>query len=152
MNVLQPCKKLCMMGLVLLAPIMLLFASCSTAGNTVEKPAAKIDCEKISPANPAASYCTLLGYSYERMTTASGDAIGACKFPDGSTCPQWDFYAGKCGQQYSYCAQKGYQVKTGTDGNDPYSSEYSVCVDDQEKEIGSATQLSGLAEAINACR
>ncbi len=60
-------------------------------------------------ANPAAVYCLGLGYEMETVETAAGqDAV--CKFPDGSQCAQWDFLAGRCGQEFSYCEQQGYDL------------------------------------------
>jgi len=57
-------------------------------------------------ANPAALYCQGLGYSLVTRQNAAGlDA--ACIFPDGNECGQWDFLAGRCGQEYSYCQGQG---------------------------------------------
>ncbi len=81
--------------------------------------------------NPAARYCTQLGYEYSIKSSASGQ-IGNCKLPDGTECEEWAFFSGKCGQKYSYCVKKGYKIKTATGAicNHSYSSECSVCVSD----------------------
>jgi putative hemolysin len=94
-------------------------------------------------ANPAAVYCEELGYEYRSVDTNEGQQ-GACIFPDGSRCNEWSFLQGKCGQGHSYCARHGYGSKTKTDGKNPLSREYSVCLRDGE-EIGAATELMGLS-------
>jgi len=95
-------------------------------------------------ANPAAVYCRELGYEYEIADTDEGQS-GACIFPDGSQCNEWSFLQGKCGQGHSYCARHGYGLITKTDGKNPLSREYSVCVRGRG-EIGAATELMGLSE------
>jgi len=98
-----------------------------------------------SMGNPAADYCqTIMGYDYQVVTESDGAQNGVCGMPDGETCDQWDFYAGKCGQAYSWCEQAGYRLETRTDGKDPYSFEYSACVDKAGREVGSTAILSGL--------
>jgi C1A family cysteine protease len=95
-------------------------------------------------ANPAAVYCQELGYEYEIVDASEGQ-YGVCIFPGGSQCNEWSFLQGKCGRSYSYCARQGYDLITKTDGKNPFSREYSVCVGDR-KEIGAATELMGLSE------
>jgi len=95
-------------------------------------------------ANPAAVYCHELGYEYQVVDAAEGQH-GICVLPDGSECDEWRFLEGKCGQSYSYCARQGYELVTKSDGKDPFSVEYSVCVRDGQ-EIGPVTELMGLAE------
>jgi len=98
-------------------------------------------------ANPAMVYCALLGYDSKIVDTESGQQ-GMCLFPDESSCDEWDFYAGKCGEAYSYCGQEGYGIKTLSDGNDPYSQEYAVCLDEQATVVGSVSELSGLRKEL----
>ncbi len=95
--------------------------------------------------NPAAFYCTDLGYQSEVITGNDGGQHSICILPEGKTCDVWAFYEGSCGAEYSYCAKKGHSLKVKTDGKDPFSKNYAVCVDRQtDKEIGSVTDLSGL--------
>lgn len=95
--------------------------------------------------NPAYTYCTeILGYGYKVSTEEDGGQSGYCIMPDGLECPQWDFYAGKCGQKYSYCVQEGLQIETRNDGNDPYNKEYSICLDNGGNELGTFWSLSGI--------
>jgi putative hemolysin len=71
----------------------------SEEGEGIEEPV-------VGMPNPAAVYCEGLGYTMEPRENAAGmDA--ACIFPDGSECGQWDFFAGRCGQEFTYCRQQG---------------------------------------------
>jgi putative hemolysin len=98
-------------------------------------------------ANPASTYCMLLGYSTEITDSASGQS-GVCIFPDGSSCEEWDFFNGKCGEEFSYCGQNGYSIVTLTDGG-TYSQEYAACVDESGEIIGSVAELSGLLDKLD---
>jgi hypothetical protein len=60
--------------------------------------------------NPASAYCTGLGYELEMRTNENGE-YGVCVFPDGTECDEWDFMAGRCGQDHSYCSQQGYTLR-----------------------------------------
>lgn len=87
-------------------------------------------------ANPAAMYCVeIMGYEYIFITTADGSVSGICIMPDGQECNPWAFYAGECGEEYSYCVQKDLTIETRSNGEDPYSITYGVCVDDEGKEV-----------------
>ena len=98
-------------------------------------------------ANPAAEYCVFLGYDYRIVDTARGQQ-GICTFPDGTSCDEWQFFAGKCGQEHSYCARQGYGIKTLADGQDPFSQEYAVCLDAAGNVLGSVAELSGLLDHL----
>lgn len=52
--------------------------------------------------NPSATYCVNLGYQYKIMTDSDRNQYGICVFPNGESCIGWDFYNGKCGEEYSY--------------------------------------------------
>jgi putative hemolysin len=63
--------------------------------------------------NPAAVYCEGLGFAMENVErNGGGDAD--CIFPDGSRCGQWDFLAGRCGQEFTYCESQGFDLEEGT--------------------------------------
>jgi len=62
--------------------------------------------------NPTAAYCRQLGYQYDVREDEEGNQYGVCVFPDGSECNACDFFKGKCGKDYSYCARKGYDIET----------------------------------------
>ncbi|MFH1220394.1 MAG: C1 family peptidase [Candidatus Eisenbacteria bacterium] len=99
----------------------------------------------VGTANPAAVYCTELGYKYKIVSEPNGQR-GVCVFPDGSECDEWEFFEGTCGQQWSYCAKCGYGTVTRKDGKNPFSPSYAVCVSKDGKEIGSVTDLMKLPE------
>jgi putative hemolysin len=101
--------------------------------------------------NPAAVYCTHLGYDFQTVESSDDSQHGICLLPDETTCDAWDFLKGKCGQSYSYCAQFGYETKTLTGGRNAFSQEYAVCVSSEGEEIGSVTELSHLAEELTGC-
>ena len=72
-------------------------------------------CGQVKPespglANPASVYCQELGYEEETREGEWGQ-YGMCIFPDGSECDTWDFFTGKCGQEFSYCEQQGYSLE-----------------------------------------
>lgn len=75
--------------------------------------------------NPAAVYCTKLGYEY-RVVTDKGQT-GYCIFPDGDKCDAWAFFNGKCGQSYTYCEKNGGRITTTTEGC-TFSQECAVCI------------------------
>ncbi len=49
----------------------------------------------VDMANPAAVYCEDMGYRYSIREGPEGSA-GYCIFPDGSECPEWDYFRGDC--------------------------------------------------------
>ena len=67
-------------------------------------------------ANPASVYCQGLGFKEEIRQNELGQ-FGVCVFPDGSECDSWDFLAGRCGQEHSYCVDQGYDIQAIKDGN-----------------------------------
>lgn len=80
--------------------------------------------------NPATTYCQDLGYEWMIEKTEEGE-IGMCKFPDGTTVEDWDFLKGKSAQEWSYCEQKGYALKTISDPDkcsSVYSEDCVVCI------------------------
>lgn len=81
----------------------------------------------LNMANPAAVYCEALGYTLEpRENEAGMDAD--CVFPDGSECLQWDFLAGRCGNEHSFCSVQGGEIKdVGTNIADCVFEDGSTC-------------------------
>ncbi len=78
--------------------------------------------------NPAAVYCTELGYDYLTNITDKGE-VGICVIEKNTTeLNAWDFLKGKVGQKYSYCAKKGYAIEIVNDSNNPFDKEYAVCI------------------------
>lgn len=99
--------------------------------------------------NPSAAYCTQLGYTYTTEKTDEGD-VGICHFPDGSTCIAWEFIKGKCGEEYSYCRQEGYKLKTVTGVKCTHTPECAVCVQDNGIET-EVTKLMDLKLEYGEC-
>jgi len=80
--------------------------------------------------NPSAVYCHEMGYEYVPE--------GICKLPDGSEVIAWEFLRGEVGQEYSYCAEQGYEMKTINDSkkcSSIYSHNCGVCVLDSGEEV-----------------
>ena len=75
----------------------------------------------VGMANPASVYCQGLGFKEERRENEKGQ-YGVCVFPDNTECDTWAFLSGKCGQEFSYCTQQGFDL----DAND--QSNISTCV------------------------
>jgi len=70
----------------------------------------------VDMANPASVYCQGLGFREETRQDELGQ-YGVCVFPDGSECDSWDFLAGRCGQEHSYCDDQGYEIQAIEDSN-----------------------------------
>lgn len=97
----------------------------------------------INIGNPSAIYCGLMGYDYQITTDElTGSQRGYCQMPNGVSCTGWDFYAGTCGSEYSYCAKNGYNTVAKKDGKDPFSPLYSLCVSRDGTVIGSVADLA----------
>jgi len=82
-----------------------ILTACSPAASTPaasEVPGSDV----IGIPNPAAVYCEGRGYDTESVER-NGGMDADCVFPDGSRCAQWDFLAGRCGQQFTFCESQG---------------------------------------------
>jgi len=102
-------------------------------------------------ASPSAVYCQELGYKWTIKKTEEGE-IGICEFPDGSSCSDWEFLKGRCGQEYSYCHQKGYQLKTLSDDKkcaSIFSKDCAVCVLSGGEEVEVSTLMKTEKEALS---
>lgn len=95
-------------------------------------------------------YCAEYGSGYEIVDTDLGE-VGMCSFPDGSMCEEWEFLTGKCGNEFSYCVQNGYDIKTVSEGEDPFTQEYAVCISSEGEVIGPVIVLSGLVDRLSDC-
>jgi putative hemolysin len=60
--------------------------------------------------NPAAAYCSALGYEYFTGLTKKGERT-LCKLPNNEIVDAYDFLRGKVALTWSYCAKMGYEVK-----------------------------------------
>ena len=143
-----PFPRLVLLGAVITISVLL------TLGATVHLPAPSPEAYLEAAArpalgNPAAVYCKEMGYDYR--IDGAGEQRGFCTLPDGQACDAWEFLQGTCGQSYSYCAQQGYEISTLSDGQDPFSPEYAVCVTSEGVAVGSVTELSNLSERAAGC-
>ena len=66
----------------------------------------------------AVDYCTRLGFTIVE---------NRCRFLDGTSCDQWAFFQGECGQEHSYCHQHGGTVSTKTEDMGTWTAVYGVC-------------------------
>jgi C1A family cysteine protease len=125
-------------GLLILFGMAVLSGNMASTSQDPEKPL--LSSAQIG--NPAAAYCrSVMGYEYVIETNLDGSQEGFCLMPDGASCPQWDFYAGTCGAEFSYCTVAGLTLETRTDGQDPYASSYSVCSDSGSRSVFSVSDL-----------
>lgn len=102
--------------------------------------------------NPAAVYCEELGYEYIVESTPQGE-MGLCKLPNGETVSDWDFLKGKVAEEYSYCHQEGYEIKTVRDSGTCSkfgTVECAVCVLEDGTEV-EVTELMGLEFSCPEC-
>ena len=109
--------------------------------------------QMVGTKNPAAVYCTELGYEYKIIKTEQGER-GICVIPEtGEEFDAWDFLEGKVGHDYSYCARIGYDTMTVTNGKNPFSSDYAVCIPKNSavssNESMSVTDLMNLEEKVS---
>ena len=103
--------------------------------------------------NPAATYCENLGYNLVIEKTKDGGEVGVCKFPDGSTAGDWAFLKGQSSQKWSYCQQRGFELKVLSNSlecHSVYSIDCSVCVLANGVEI-EASKLLKAEKATPGC-
>src|SRR6185369_17433806 len=96
-------------------PSAVLFIACGGRGGDSSSPspsASEDERGALGFPPTAADYCVKQGYTLDLDTSF-------CKFPDGTSCEEWSFWRGECGQPFSYCNKHGGQVsakKTEEDG------------------------------------
>jgi putative hemolysin len=62
--------------------------------------------------NPASFYCQEMGYELELRETDQG-TVGICILPNGAECEEWEFLAGGCSIEWTFCQRQGYNIKAG---------------------------------------
>jgi len=109
-------KKLTPIFITLILPLFLLYAcqflEQGEKTTPLPDPNHKVNAESaaIGLANPSSVYCEKMGYELIMRDTDQG-THGICVLPGGVECEEWDFLAGRCGNEHSYCAKNGYILK-----------------------------------------
>lgn len=85
--------------------LALAVSACTAISATTINPTDLVESE-VSLANPAAVYCEGLGYTTENVRRNGGEDAD-CIFPSGTRCPGWDFLAGHCAPEMTYCEMHG---------------------------------------------
>jgi len=62
--------------------------------------------------NPASFYCQEMGYELELRDTEAGTE-GICILPDGKECEEWEFLAGGCAFEWTFCQRQGSNIRAG---------------------------------------
>jgi putative hemolysin len=102
--------------LALILSISALITSCRTSQETSTPfPENGEEDPFIGIPNPASFYCQEMGYELELRETDSGTE-GICIFPNGAECEEWEFLAGGCSIEWTFCQRQGYNIREGDDG------------------------------------
>lgn len=111
----HPTKPVLMFSLVILSLIVLtgcsLFGGKATPTPFPDNPDGEED-PFIGMPNPASFYCEEMGYQLELRET-DGGTEGICIFPNGAECEEWEFLAGGCAIEWSFCQRQGYNIQAG---------------------------------------
>jgi putative hemolysin len=96
--------------------------------------------------NPAAVYCSNLGYQSKILTNPEGE-YGTCQLPDGQVIDEWRFFLGDAGQDFNYCGLKGYKTEISTDPTITYyylTDHVAVCKlpDGSSVEVGDLMKMN----------
>jgi LPXTG-motif cell wall-anchored protein len=62
--------------------------------------------------NPAAGYCTALGYEYVDIIGTNGAMTGHCMLPGNRSVDAWQFLKGNVSPELSYCKKAGLEIRT----------------------------------------
>lgn len=76
-------------------------------------------------ADPSMLYCQKLGYTYQIDKSSDGEQ-GYC-IVNSTKYDSWEFFNGKVGKEYSYCAKNGYDTQTGPVPDNPFGFEQAFC-------------------------
>ena len=109
-------KPLQLAGLILLSLAVLtgctLFGGRATPTSIPDNPDGEED-PFIGMPNPASFYCEEMGYQLELREDEGGDMVGYCIFPNGAECEEWEFLAGGCSIEWTFCQRQGYNIRAG---------------------------------------
>jgi len=102
--------------------------------------------------NPSAVYCEGLNYTYVIEDTKEGQH-GICILNNKTRIDAWEFFKGKVVKEYSYCRQKGYEIKTIKDREKCgkfLTDECAVCILENGTEV-EVTDLMNLSFRETVC-
>ena len=106
-------SKLCLVGSLVLIGVIFLSGCLGSKADPTPTPLIEREEGKeeegdafIGIPNPASFYCQEMGYEVEMRETDQGTQ-GICIFPDGNECDEWDFLAGRCAIEWSFCQRQG---------------------------------------------
>jgi C1A family cysteine protease/putative hemolysin len=105
------------------------------------------DCR--AAANPAATYCEVMGYDYSITRDRDGNATDVCTFPDHSSADAWGFFRGQEAQQFSFCEQNGFSMETDRVHTLGFVRDIPVCVARSRNSSGQRIPMLELLEAEN---
>lgn len=103
--------------LVSLFILMLFLVGCKgSAGNSTPTPFVEGEEDAfIGIPNPASFYCQEMGYELE-LRDSEGGTEGICIMPNGAECEEWEFLAGGCSIEWTFCQRQGFNIRAGEDG------------------------------------
>ena len=78
--------------------------------------------------NPASFYCQEMGYELDLRNT-DGGTEGICIMPNGAECEEWEFLAGGCSIEWTFCQRQGYTIREGEDGAICTFNDGSTCLE-----------------------
>lgn len=96
---------------------MIILVALTACTGTQTNPTAT-DNPQVNLPNPASVYCTQNGNKLEIRTAADGSQNGICIFQDGSTCDEWAYFRGECGQATQQSPTPAMEVAATTKPND----------------------------------
>jgi len=80
--------------------------------------------------DPSITYCKDLGYRVDVRVNYTGNygggEYGVCILPNGKECIAWDFFNGRCEQQYTYCEKHGGKISVTNEGCE-FTPECAIC-------------------------
>jgi len=89
-------------------------------------------------ANPASAHCIDVGYS-----EAFDNERTQCRFSDGTSCDEWEFYRGKCGQEFSACTKAGGELTSGSGRIGSAFFQFGLCTFSDGSQCGEGELASG---------
>jgi putative hemolysin len=103
--------------MILISGVMIAGVFLSGCGNQSAEPTPMPDYDGeedpfIGMPNPASFYCQEMGYNLELTETSQG-TVGICSLPNDLECEEWEFLAGGCGIEWTFCARQGHTPQPG---------------------------------------